>query len=88
MAARSAVAARRLSLISPVRGWQTEVYAARDVPPDIGGWTRVAGPRRVDEVERIRLDTRGRRFRHYLVWIVALPVGERRASILELTLLQ
>jgi hypothetical protein len=88
VAADAPVAARRLSLVSPVRGWEAEVYAARDVPPDIGGWTRVAARRRVDEVERIRLDTRGRRFRNYLVWIVSLPAGERRASILELTLLE
>ncbi len=85
---RAAVAARRLSLISPVRGWEAEVYAAREVPPDIAGWTKVADRRRVGEVERIRLDTGGRRFRHYLVWVVSLPQEERRAAIQELTLLE
>jgi hypothetical protein len=58
------------------------------VPSQIGGWTRVAAPTTVGETARIRLDTRGRGFRNYLIWITRLPAGQSRASISEITLLR
>ncbi|MEJ7656039.1 MAG: protein kinase [Thermoleophilaceae bacterium] len=82
------VAARRLSIVSPEPGFEAAVYAADDVPSQIGGWTRVAAPTTVGETARIRLDTRGRGFRNYLIWITRLPAGQSRASISEITLLR
>ena len=84
---RQPVAARRLSLVSSEPDWQAEVYAAGDeLPADIGGWTRVAERVTVGETKRVPLDTGGRRFSRYLVWIVGLPEGGSRAAISELTL--
>jgi eukaryotic-like serine/threonine-protein kinase len=82
------VAGRRLSIVSPDPGFEAAVYAADDVPAQIGGWTRVAAPREIGETARIRLDTRGREYRNYLVWITRLPPGQSRASISEITLLR
>ena len=82
------VAARRLSIVSPEPGFEAAVYAADGAPPDIGGWTRVAEPTRVGETARIRLNTRGREFRNYLIWITKLPEGQSRAAISEISLLR
>jgi hypothetical protein len=82
------VAARRLSIVSPEPGFEAVVLGADDVPRDIGGWTRLAGPVRIGETARVRLDTGGRRYRNYLVWITKLPPGARRAAISEITLLR
>jgi eukaryotic-like serine/threonine-protein kinase len=82
------VAARRLSIVSPEPGFEAAVYAADGVPPDIGGWTPVADPGEVGETARIRLDTGGRKYRNYLLWITGLPPGQSRAAISEITLLR
>ena len=82
------IAARRLSVVSPEPGFEASVYGANGVPPDIGGWTRVGGPRQIGETARVRLDTGGRSFRNYLVWVTKLPSGGRRAAISEITLLR
>ena len=81
--------ARQLRIITPTPGWDAEIYAADDpVPPTIeGGWTKIAERTTVEEKARIDLDTRGRRFRRYLIWIVKLP-AERRAQIQEVSLLR
>jgi len=81
------VAARRLSLVSPEPGFEAEVYAADDVPREVGDWTRVAGPIEVGETARIRLRPAGRA-RNYLVWITRLAPGRRRAAISEISLLR
>jgi eukaryotic-like serine/threonine-protein kinase len=82
------VEARRLSIVSPEPGFEAAVYAANDVPRDIGGWRRVAPSTRVGETARIRLDTRGRAYRNYLLWITRLPPGQRRAAVSEVSLLR
>jgi serine/threonine-protein kinase len=83
--AKSAVAAKRLDLTSSLPGWTAEVYAADDVPADIDGWTKVADAAKVGETQQIKLDTGGRKFRRYLVWITELP-GNGQAAIQELSL--
>jgi tRNA A-37 threonylcarbamoyl transferase component Bud32 len=83
--AEERVAARRLSVITGIPGWIAEVYAANSVPESIDGWRRVSRRTEVAAEDRIRLDTRGRRYANYLVWITELP-EEGQASILELTL--
>lgn len=83
--AGQAVAARRIDLATPTPGFTASVYAANDVPGDIDGWSKVSDDTQVDQDERIRLDTQGKRLRYYLVWITRLPEGDK-AAIAELTL--
>jgi eukaryotic-like serine/threonine-protein kinase len=86
--APSPVAARRLDITTEEPGWTAEIYAARDeVPEEIEGWEPVSGRTRVDETERIRLDTARTEFRYYLVWIVD-PLPDGKATINELELLR
>jgi eukaryotic-like serine/threonine-protein kinase len=83
---RAPVAARALDIVTPIPGWTAEVYASEDRPDDLAGWTLVSSATRVEEEQRIDLDTAGQAFRYYLVWITALPEGEQNAAIAELTL--
>jgi tRNA A-37 threonylcarbamoyl transferase component Bud32 len=89
--ATSQVAARRLDLISPQPGWRADVYGANEVPEGFpAGWTKLTTrPAAVGENERIPLQTRGREYRYYLIWITALPEGdEAQAAISEISLLK
>ena len=84
----SPTAVRQINVITPLPGWSAEVYAANSVPAQFEGWgRRVGGSGRVDETERIRVDTGGRRLRYYLLWITRLA-PEDQAAISELTLLR
>jgi eukaryotic-like serine/threonine-protein kinase len=83
--ADSPVAARQLDLVTSIPGFRAAVYAANTVPGRIGGWTRVSRPVRVRQDQKIPLDTRGRRYRNYLVWITELPESGK-ADIRELSL--
>jgi len=81
------VRATRMTVDTETPGFTASVYAVEDGPPEtLGGWTRVAEPRRVGESSRITLDTGGRRFRYYLLWITRLPDGEQSAEIGEIRL--
>ena len=83
---RRAVAARELALITENPGFEAAVYgvATSEVPDGIDGWTRLTGERSVEETDRLQLDTAGKEFRHYLLWITDLPGP--RVGIQELTL--
>jgi eukaryotic-like serine/threonine-protein kinase len=83
--AGSPVSARRLVLVTATPGYDAVVYAANTVPGDIGDWTKVSTRTRIKETTRIPLDTAGRKFRYYLVWIVSLPPSNK-ADIRELSL--
>ena len=83
--AGSPVAARRMDLVTATPGFQATVYAANTVPDDLGEWSRVSRRAEVGEDQHIRLSTRGRRYRYYLLWIAALPEGNR-VEIQELSL--
>ena len=83
------VAAQRLDLtVASDAGWSVEVYGSRNLPDEIGGWGDPIGSvENVSEEQAIPLDTGGRRYRYYLVWITSLPEGGQ-AAIAELTLRQ
>jgi len=81
----SPVAARELSLVSSLPGWEAEVYASNDVPDSIDGWTKVGQRTKVGEKAQISVDTGGRRYGNYLLWIVALP-EDGKAAVSELNL--
>jgi serine/threonine-protein kinase len=83
--AAAPVAARRLILVTSTPGFQAEVYGSNTVPGDIKGWTKVSARTKVTEKQRIGLQTRGRKYRYYLLWIVSLPEGNR-ADVRELGL--
>ena len=82
----SPVAAKSIRLVSPIPGFTAEVYAANEVPDALSGWTRVGGPKEIGETGQIPLDTRGKRYRYYLVWITKLAHDEEQGAISELTL--
>jgi tRNA A-37 threonylcarbamoyl transferase component Bud32 len=85
--AGSPVAAKRVDVLTSSPGFTAAVYAADEVPDDIDGWTKVSTDTTVGKEQEIPLDTGGRRFRYYLLWITTLPPSGK-ATIKELTLLE
>src|SRR5919109_4681353 len=84
--AGSPISARRLDLVTATPGYEVVIYAANTVPGDIGkDWTKVSTRTTLKETTKLPLDTAGRRFRYYLVWIVSLPPSNK-ADIRELSL--
>ena len=79
-------AARSIRLVSPKPGYTAEIYAANEVSDSLDGWKKVGGPADVGETAKIPLDTGGRKYRYYLVWVTKLGDGEDQAAISELTL--
>jgi len=70
------VAARQLDVYSTTPGWRAEIYGANTVPADIGGWGSALARGDVNSArQRFQLDTAGRSFRYYLIWIVKLPTA-------------
>nr|MDQ4040879.1 serine/threonine protein kinase [Actinomycetota bacterium] len=86
--AKPGVAARALEIRTPEPGFTAAVYAADSGPPeDISGWTLVAPARTVTEQrQRFDLDTRGRRYRWYLLWVTQLADGRGQAKVSEIYL--
>jgi serine/threonine-protein kinase len=82
------VAAHQLALRTPTPGWAGAIYAAKVGPPArLGpGWTKLARLGTVRRRQSVRLDTGGRSYRYYLVWITALPPGQTRVAISDLVL--
>jgi serine/threonine-protein kinase len=85
--AGSPVAARRLDIISRQSTYKATILAAPGPapPPDISGWTPVSASATVNDTVKIPLDTKGKGYRLYLVWITQLPPGGQ-GGINELTL--
>jgi serine/threonine-protein kinase len=84
------VAAKRLALRTTTPGWSGAIYAATSGPPQGGldGWTKVGTIHDVKGSQQIPLDTAGKEYRYYLVWITALPPNSTKATISELALLR
>lgn len=81
------VNATRMEIDSARTGWVVDIYAAESGPPeDVDGWTKVGGGTVEDKEQRFALDTQGKRYRYYLVWITKLPPGSERVEIGELVL--
>jgi serine/threonine-protein kinase len=84
---RAPVAARALDIVTSLPGWSAQVYASDDRPDDLAGWRiPIGSASAVGEEERFELDAAGRKFPYYLLWITALPEGEQKAAVSELTL--
>jgi serine/threonine-protein kinase len=84
---RNPIAAQRLDIISKDPGYQARVLAAAGEfpPPKIEAWTPVSQPVTVGSVTHIPIDTHGKSYRFYLLWITRIDAG-RSAGINELTL--
>jgi eukaryotic-like serine/threonine-protein kinase len=77
--------ARRLTVTSSTPGFDVRIFAANTVPEGISGWSAVSKRTHVGVTTPIRLDTGGRAYRNYLVWIMSLPAGNK-ARLVELRL--
>lgn len=86
-----AVPARGLDLQTTTPGFEMTIYGAEDpeLPTSIdSGWTQIASEDAVERKGRIDLDTAGRDFSHYLIWITAVPDDENKVEIAEAQLLR
>jgi eukaryotic-like serine/threonine-protein kinase len=82
------IAARALALVTATPGFTAAVYASETVPPNLKGWTRLTPSTKVKQDFTFRFDTRGHKYRNYLLWISELPSGgdKQKAQIQELSL--
>jgi hypothetical protein len=85
------VPARGLDLETTTPGFEMTIYGAEDptLPTSIdSGWTQIASEDDVEQKGRIDLDTAGRDFSHYLIWITAIPDDDNKVEIVEAQLLR
>jgi hypothetical protein len=91
------VAAKAVEIRTPTPGVSVQVYAAQSVNLSLPygdstslsarGWQGPVGAgASVRNVERVSLNTGGRRYRYYLLWLATLPPGAQRATISGVTL--
>src|SRR3954453_6359112 len=88
-AAQPQAAAVGLQVQTPRPGFRATIYAAPAGPvPDSvpGGWTKLASGTVNADDKRFELDTGGKPYRYYLVWITKLGDGQERAEISEIRL--
>jgi tRNA A-37 threonylcarbamoyl transferase component Bud32 len=89
--AKPGVEAVRMEIQSADPGWKAEIYGATGsrAPESVdAGWTRIGGGTVKSDPQRFRLDTGGKRYRFYLVWITELPPDQPRVEINEIALFQ
>jgi serine/threonine-protein kinase len=88
------VPARRIDVRTPTPGIEVQVYGSNQAPfrepgPEtFARWGAPLAQKQVDAKRSINLDTRGRRLRYYLVWVVRLPASGGKAAISGLRLLR
>jgi hypothetical protein len=80
------IAGRALALVTASPGFKAAVYASETVPPNVKGWTRLTPVRSVKQDYTFRFDTRGHKYRNYLLWISELPPDAEKAQVQELSL--
>jgi serine/threonine-protein kinase len=91
------VAAKAIEIKTPTPGFAAQIYAANTIdlslqygnatPLALRGWQGPIGASQlVHSGDRIPLNTGGRRFRYYLLWLSTLPPGMQRATIADITL--
>jgi eukaryotic-like serine/threonine-protein kinase len=67
------VRAKEIEIRSADAGWDAELGAAGEPPPDeFAGWQLVGGAEDIGTRQTIPIDTRGRSYRYYLIWITKL----------------
>jgi hypothetical protein len=80
------IAGRGLALVTGTPGFKAAVYASETVPANLKGWQRLTGVRLVNEDFSFRFNTRGHKYRNYLLWISELPPDKEKAQVQELSL--
>jgi serine/threonine-protein kinase len=91
------VAAKAIEIRTPTPGFAAQIYVATSInlslqygdptPLAARGWQGPIGTSPVVHgSDRISLNTAGRRYRYYLLWLSTLPPGMQRATIAEVTL--
>ena len=87
------VAAREIEILTATPGWKVQIWARNTTPnPNdnfpVGqnGWTMVGSAPYVHTTQQIKINSAGRLYRYYLVWITALPPGHDSVSVNEITL--
>jgi serine/threonine-protein kinase len=76
--AKPGVAARSMIIDSATPGYTVVIYGRQNAPNpntfDVGpnGWVKVGGAADVHSTQTLRLNTKGARYRYYLVWITNL----------------
>jgi hypothetical protein len=85
--AGTGIQARKLDITANPGGYEARVYAAPSgaVPDSLSGWTLVSSLTTVGSSGSIAIDTKGKSYQYYLVWITKLPPGGK-AGIAELKL--
>jgi serine/threonine-protein kinase len=81
------IEARGLTLATATPRFTAAIYASETVPANLRGWTRVSPMETVSQDHTFRIQTRGRLYRYYLLWISELPDGGK-AQVQELALLR
>jgi eukaryotic-like serine/threonine-protein kinase len=87
--AKPQVAASTLAVRTPEPGWTAAIYAADGevAPETLAGWTEVAPSTEITKGrQRFELDTGGKAYRYYLIWITALPPDAEKVSIGDVAL--
>jgi hypothetical protein len=82
------VAATELRVIDATPGFTVTIYGRNSAPPvrwPDPGWTQLSAPTVVGKNTTIPLNTAGRTYQYYLVWITTLG-GHQQLAIAELTL--
>ena len=88
--AKPEVSATSMLIQTPNSGWKATIFAAPkgSVPDTVDGWTEVGGGTVSKSKQRFTLDTKGRAYRYYLVWITSLPSDADKVEIGEVSLTQ
>ena len=87
--AEPGVDARYIDVQTPKAGWAATIYAALPGggrPETLSGFTRVGGGDVDKRRQRFSLETGGKRYRYYLVWITELPPESEKVEITEITI--
>ena len=88
------LAARRLDIRTPTPGFKARIYGSNANlfsgagSDTFASWGQPLASVTVGALKHIYLNTRGRAYRHYLVWIVALPPGQNHAEIAAIRVLR
>lgn len=90
------VAAREVEIQTPTPGFELAVYASNRFsgPAPYGesksleqlGWTKLANAVPIGSRTKIALQSTGKRYRYYLLWLTSLPSESEYAEIAEVTL--
>jgi serine/threonine-protein kinase len=69
-------------------GFSARIYARNSTPnrDTFAGWTPLTSVASVAGHQRVAVNTGGRTYRYYLIWITRLPPNQNLASVNEVTL--